>query len=136
MPIFAQNFKRMKLQPFLPALIWGIFIFGLSVWPGKDFPKLDWGDLLSLDKIVHISFYALLTYLILRGGKLQHLVAFSSKIAPIAVATFSTVYGWGLEWIQENFCQDRLFDVLDGVANTIGAFGVAAFYFFQNIKNQ
>jgi VanZ family protein len=26
-----------------------------------------------------------------------------------------------VEWFQENFCKDRLFEVLDGVANTIGA---------------
>ncbi|NJN34087.1 MAG: hypothetical protein HC817_07405 [Saprospiraceae bacterium] len=51
-----------------PAIGWGIFVFVLSVWPGKDFPKIeDWFDLFSVDKVVHMVFYALLTWLILRG---------------------------------------------------------------------
>ena len=56
-----------RIKRYAPALVWGIFIFVLSTWPGKDFPQLDWGDLLSVDKLVHITFYGLLTALILRG---------------------------------------------------------------------
>jgi VanZ family protein len=123
-----------KLQPYAPAIAWGIFIFVLSVWPGKDFPKPDWGDLLSLDKLVHITFYALLTGLILRGyllsGKEKVVSGNTLKASDnraemvrfaVMTAISCTAYGWLLEWIQENFCQDRLFDWFDGLANTIGA---------------
>jgi VanZ family protein len=125
--------RMKKIFPFAPALVWGIFIFGLSVWPGKDFPTFDWEDLLSLDKIVHITFYAVLTGLILRGVKLSQ-NNMPSLAVVLATAAFSTAYGWFLEWLQENYCQDRMFDVLDGVANTIGAFGVGIVYSVLNRK--
>jgi hypothetical protein len=122
-----------KLKNFAPALGWGIFVFVLSTLPGKDFPEIpDWLGLFSVDKIVHILFYGILTGLILRGviprpreGKKSDLLphSFSTKVFTGFVAALgATAFGWFLEWYQENYCEDRVFDVLDGVANTIGAF--------------
>jgi hypothetical protein len=139
-----------NMKPYAPAIVWGIFIFVLSVWPGKDFPQLDWGDLLSVDKLVHITFYALLTALILRGhsqiknsnlknreGDFQFLNAEeNAKMLRLGILTAlgCTAYGWFLEWFQENYCQDRLFDWFDGLANTIGAFGALAVYIWRSRK--
>jgi hypothetical protein len=139
-----------NMKPYAPAIVWGIFIFVLSVWPGKDFPQLDWGDLLSVDKLVHITFYALLTALILRGhseiknsnlknreGDFQFLNAENKqKMLRLGVVTAlgCTAYGWFLEWFQENYCQDRLFDWFDGLANTIGAFGALVVYISHSRK--
>jgi hypothetical protein len=139
-----------NMKPYAPAIVWGIFIFVLSVWPGKDFPQLDWGDLLSVDKLVHITFYALLTALILRGhsetknsnlknreGDFQFLNAENrEKMLRLGVVTAlgCTAYGWFLEWFQENYCQDRLFDWFDGLANTIGAFGALVIYISRSRK--
>lgn len=128
--------KNVSFLSFAPAMVWGIFIFGLSVWPGKDFPSFDWDDLLSLDKIVHVLFYALLVGLVLRGFKLRQNAPLSISVI-LLTAVGCTFYGWFLEWFQENFCRDRMYDVLDGLANTIGAFGVALIYivFRKNLKN-
>jgi hypothetical protein len=139
-----------NMKPYAPAIVWVIFIFALSVWPGKDFPQLDWGDLLSVDKLVHITFYALLTALILRGhseiknsnlknreGDFQFLNAENKqKMLRLGVVTAlgCTAYGWFLEWFQENYCQDRLFDWFDGLANTIGAFGALVVYISRSRK--
>jgi VanZ family protein len=122
--------KNIKL--YAPAIGWGIFVFALSVWPGKDFPQLpNWTDLFSVDKLVHMLFYAIMAVLILRGWFLSEKVAKKdgsiSKndnnlfILGLLVAVFCSAFGWGIEWVQENYCEDRLFEVLDGVANTIGA---------------
>jgi hypothetical protein len=137
-----------NIKPYAPAIAWGIFIFALSVWPGKDFPQLDWGDLLSVDKLVHITFYALLTALILRGpsesenfkvkkGENASITAENRrKMIRFAVITAlcCTAYGWFLEWFQENYCQDRLFDWFDGLANTIGAFGALGVFIWRSRK--
>ena len=136
------------IKPYAPALVWGIFIFALSTWPGKDFPQLNWGDLVSVDKLVHITFYALLTGLILRGYfgiknlKLKINAAdfrlenggIKPQILKIGfwIAASCTAYGWFLEWFQEHFCQDRLFDPFDGLANTMGAFAVLGLFIWQN----
>jgi hypothetical protein len=137
-----------NIKPYAPAIAWGIFIFALSVWPGKDFPQLDWGDLLSVDKLVHITFYALLTALILRGpSESENFKVKKGENAPTTVenrrkmirfaviTAFScTAYGWFLEWFQENYCQDRLFDWFDGLANTIGAFGALGVFIWRSRK--
>lgn len=115
---FQQHFSRYKW-----AWAWALFVFILSTLPGKDFPKFDWGDLFSIDKMVHLLFYAILTVLILRGGQ---------KIAApktiIGAAVLSLTYGWALEFYQAYFCEDRLFEFLDGVANTLGAILAAVGY--------
>jgi hypothetical protein len=140
--------KITSIQPYAPAIAWGIFIFALSVWPGKDFPQLDWGDLLSVDKLVHITFYGLLTALILRGYfrinnlkfKIEEgnfpLINTSNKQQVVRFAVWialsCTAYGWFLEWFQEHFCQDRMFDWFDGLANTIGACLALGVFLGQN----
>jgi hypothetical protein len=120
------RFSLEKIKYFAPALGWSIFIFVLSTMPGKDFPKFDWSDLFSLDKLVHVVFYGLLTVLILWGFR-KNLPQISAKYLlglPFLVATFSMGYGWFLEIYQAYFCTDRYFEILDGIANTIGAYGV------------
>jgi H+/Cl- antiporter ClcA len=122
-----------NIKFYAPAIGWGIFVFTLSVWPGKDFPQIPkWTDLFSLDKLVHMLFYGIMAALILRGWfKSQKGLendAFSIKnnknlyLLGFFVAVFCSCFGWFLEWFQDNYCSDRMFEVLDGVANTIGAF--------------
>ena len=122
-------------SPYAPALAWGIFVFVLSVLPGKDFPKIpDWGDLLSLDKWVHITFYGILTGLIL-FGKSKNTEGSIPLLSAVGAAAFSSGMGWFLEWFQGAYCEDRMSDVMDGIANTIGAvLGMLIFIFFIQRK--
>jgi VanZ family protein len=121
-----------NIKFYAPAIGWGIFVFILSTLPGKDFPQIPkWTDLLSVDKMVHTLFYGIMAALILRGWfqseKETKNDGFTSKketnliVLGLLVASFCSAFGWAIEWIQENFCEDRLFELLDGVANTIGA---------------
>ncbi len=126
--------KNIKFS-YAPALAWGIFIFVLSVLPGKDFPSIpNWGSLFSLDKVVHMIFYSVLTWLILHG-KRKNTEGVIPLIFAVRIAVFSSCFGWFLEWFQGAYCEDRMSDVLDGVANTIGAvIGLLAFLYFQRKK--
>lgn len=121
-----------NIKFYAPAIGWGIFVFTLSVWPGKDFPQIpNWTDLFSVDKLVHMLFYGIMAALILRGWfqseKAKKNEGLTTKkdnnllILGLMVAAFCSAFGWCIELIQENFCEDRLFELLDGVANTIGA---------------
>lgn len=127
--------KNIKIS-YAPAVAWGIFVFVLSVLPGKDFPSIpDWGSLLSLDKIIHMIFYGLLTLLILRGKRKTTNSAVSPLFA-VSTAVFSSAYGWFLEWFQSAYCTDRMSDIMDGIANTVGAvLGLLIFLYFQQ-KNR
>ena len=123
---------------YAPAIGWGIFVFILSTLPGKDFPKIpDIMDLFSVDKMVHTLFYGTLAGLILRGWRRSQtaLPAFQRIVMiGVGVAVFCSCYGWSLEWIQENFCEDRMFEILDGVANTIGAVVGCSVFVYLNLK--
>ncbi len=123
-----------RLFSYAPALAWGIFIFVLSVLPGKDLPSIpDWGDLLSVDKIVHIIFYGGLTGLILYG-KRKNMGGISWLFA-LGTTIFCSAYGWFLEWFQGAYCQERMYDVMDGIANTVGAaLGLGIVLYFQRKK--
>jgi VanZ family protein len=127
--------KNIKIS-YAPALAWGIFVFVLSVMPGKDFPSIpDWGSLLSFDKIIHMIFYGLLTLLILRG-KLKTTNKAVPLLFAVGTAVFSSAYGWFLEWFQGAYCSDRMSDIMDGIANTVGAvLGMFIFLYFQQ-KNR
>jgi surface polysaccharide O-acyltransferase-like enzyme len=132
-------FKMKLLNNYTPAIGWGIFIFILSIVPGKDIPEIEspW-DLIKMDKLVHMALYAVLIWQILRGyrykshteGKFhesKHYLFFGFLIVLCAC-----LYGFFMEWIQEHYCQDRGFEWYDGIANTIGAFVASViFYYFQ-----
>jgi VanZ family protein len=121
-----------NIKFYAPAIGWGIFVFILSIWPGKDFPQIpNWTDLFSVDKLVHMLFYGIMAALILRGWFKSQKVAENKNsirkkepnlfVLGLLVAAFCSAFGWGIEWIQENYCADRMFEFLDGVANMIGA---------------
>lgn len=118
-------------KTYAPALAWGIFIFILSTIPGKDLPKIpNISDLITVDKMVHMIFYGLLTALILRFAALSR-----APLKVLAIALMCTGYGWFIEWFQGSYCSDRLFEVMDGLANTIGALAVSVYFIFKKKKN-
>jgi hypothetical protein len=132
-----------KLRNYTPAIGWGIFIFIISTIPGKDIPHIEspW-DLIKMDKLVHMSIYGFLIWQILRGylkmneynGKTQNAL-FYLKTGMLLVVCAS-IYGFFIEWVQENYCEDRAFEYFDGLANTIGAcVGCLSFYVFRKMKD-
>lgn len=95
----------------------------------------NWNSLFSVDKIVHFLFYGGLTWLILRGKRKDTEGGVISLNFAIRTALFTSVYGWFLEWFQGAYCQDRMSDVMDGLANMIGALlGTLLFLFLHQKK--
>jgi VanZ family protein len=120
--------KSLKTQA--PAIAWGIFIFILSTIPGNELPRIPkLIDIIALDKIVHMIFYAVLTWLILRKYPL-------SWKAVILIVVMCSGFGWFIEWFQGTFSQGRQFEFLDGVANTIGAFLIGTVFIILNKKKK
>jgi VanZ family protein len=134
----------MKLRNnYTPAIGWGLFIFLLSVIPGKDIPKIEspW-DLIKMDKFVHMTLYGILVWQILRGYRNEVQKKFNATdvkhflVIGSIVVLGACAYGFTLEVIQENFCKDRGFEWYDGIANTIGAFVSSVFFYFLHRKRQ
>ena len=126
-----------NLKNYAPAVGWGIFIFIISTISGKDIPTIpDLWDLIKIDKLVHMTVYGILTWLILRGWSKSNPTATKAEflITGIKTALICALFGLFLEWYQENYCEDRLFEVLDEVANAIGAFFAATVYYFYKSR--
>ena len=111
------------------SVIWTVIIFILCSTPGKYVPTAHWLDLLSFDKLVHVSMFFILTSL--------WLCYFISKYT-ITPSTVSAVfigcvaYGGLLEIMQATLFSQRSGDWFDFIANTVGC--LIALYFFRKKK--
>jgi len=120
------------LRPYIAVIIWSLVILGLSIMPGVSLPET-WVDLISVDKLAHAFVYGVLTYLGLKA-----ISKTSSSIRQngyLTVILLSSLYGFGLEWVQYAFFPGRYFERWDIIANIIGSFiGAYIFYFLQHRK--
>ena len=112
---------------YLPSLAWALIIYNLSTTAPENLPKF---DLLSVDKIGHLCFYAGLTFLLLYPKtKLNITCHFYSFIVIIIAA----LYGIVLEWVQA-YLPERSYDYADMIANFAGCIvGHAAFILYEKI---
>lgn len=113
-------------KPYLPAFIWLLIITGLSLVPKLQLPEF---NLMSTDKLGHVSAYALLVWLALYGFKKQNGRNASWKVG-LAIVCFATLYGVLIEFVQGNFIPGRVFGYADMIANAVGAsvaWGTAGF---------
>jgi hypothetical protein len=107
------------LRPLRWALLWALLILMLCLIPGRDLPQWRWADLMSLDKLAHAVLFAVLMVLIVRG--LRKYPAIEAGLKPTLFAlVFSILYGGALEIMQGSLLNDRVADLGDFVANTIG----------------
>ncbi len=123
---------------YIPAIIWGAIILILCVTPGSSIPTFDWADLFSVDKLAHAFFYFVLVLLIIWGDYKN-----GKKSRLFSVTCLCILYGISIEFVQKYFCVDRYFEVLDMIANSIGAlvaFSIIYFKigtkYFNSIKRQ
>ena len=121
----------MFIKYFWPAIIWGIFIFIISSFPGDDIPKSFLINIPFADKIIHFFLYFLLVILILLGylRKLKTTL----NIRKLLFAFFiSLLYGILLEVFQDLLFIMRGADLLDIAANAAGSLiGLLTFYYVE-----
>ena len=107
-----------KLKLFAPAVIWFFVIFYLLVMPGDKIPRGGIFSIPNFDKFVHASLFGMQVLL-------ASFPFFRSKYASAGlffkIAIGAIVYGIAMEFVQEYFTPDRDFDILDMVADSVGA---------------
>ncbi len=113
------------IKAYLPALLWLLFITGLSVMPGVQLPAF---HLFSADKLAHAVVYGVLTWLLLRAytRTRQAPLSFGKEII---VLCLSTIYGVFMEFVQYAFIPGRFYEYDDMLANAFGA--VMGWLFFR-----
>jgi len=124
----------MFIKNFWPAIIWGIFIFIMSSFPGDDIPKSFIINIPFADKIIHFFLYFLLVILILFGF-LRKSKTILTVWKFLFVFFISLLYGILLEILQDLIFVMRSVDLLDIAANAAGSFiGLLTFYYIMKKK--
>ena len=112
----------MHLRHFVVPTIWMIVILILYGIPGKDLQMSDIWDLLSLDKAAHAFVFMVNTHLWATGFRKQ--VKWGRlRVKALSIALIlSIISGTVLELIQGTIFVGRTTEMLDLIANILGAF--------------
>ena len=114
--------SRNLLLP-LAALIFFTILFCL---PGSAFPKEDWLSEVYFDKWVHIGIFTVLLFLWCRALQINRVV-FSIVLILLAI-----IYGFLIEFIQDQFVTNRSWDLGDVIADFVGSIcGALAWYGYK-----
>jgi VanZ family protein len=120
-PLYGLSFKN-----FLPGIAWFFTLLVLICLPGKDVPDEGWIGIANFDKLVHAVLFGGIVFLFCMPFK-KIAIAKQEKInlfARVMIATI--VWGFTTELIQKYFIPGRQYDLMDWLADSIGA--IAAFF--------
>ncbi|MEX0811555.1 MAG: VanZ family protein [Chitinophagales bacterium] len=116
-----------SLRHFTPVIIWLLLILFSAILPGNEIPETGFK---GFDKIVHISIYAVLCFLLKIALHKQFVYSYRSYRVKYYAVTIAFLYGFLMELIQHLFTSNRSFELLDILANTVGCMvGVLIFAF-------
>ncbi len=115
-------------KTFILPLLWAGFIAVLTLIPGSALRSPKLLTFSHADKIVHLIFYTILAYLLLRATKKSKTPPKTKNMILVLVIT----YGIALEYAQKYTNMSRSFENLDIIANIGGVFvGMLIFKFFN-----
>ncbi len=127
----------MTVRLFLPSVIWGLIIFVLISVPIGS-PESSFFNIPHFDKLVHISLFSVLSFLLSIGFFLNSknkVDSYKIKRHFWIVLFFGIGYGALTEAFQEVFLTERTGSFSDFLANTAGTlFGIAAFNVTKNTR--
>ncbi len=124
----------MFLKHTLPAFLWALFIFILTMMPGKYIPPVNIWDIANLDKLAHLFVFVVLLVLTLYGFLKQDAYKILLSYPMLIAFTLCTAYGFLLEVMQGMLLSDRYFEWYDAVANAAGC--VAGIILFKFIPQK
>ena len=118
----------MFIKHILPSIAWAIFILILCGIPPKNVGDFSIWEMLNPDKIFHFGIFAILSLILSVGLKRQYsFPKLRSNAFKISIS-FSILYGGIIELTQILFFNGREGDLLDILANSLGAlFGYVLF---------
>lgn len=116
------------------ALLWAFLILALCTMPVSGITSIKLLDLLSFDKLAHMLLFAMQFWFIAIGQLKQHVFSYKRKRAATLAFIITIAYGGSIELIQGFLLTGRTMDILDMVANIIGA--TIGLFFFLAFKKK
>lgn len=114
----AEGIKPIK---FLPGIAWFFILLVLVFLPGKDVPNTDWLLIASFDKLVHAGLFGGLVFLFCMPFKKATLGKQQKINLFLRIMLATIVFGLTTELIQKYFIPGRQYDLMDWLADSIGA---------------
>lgn len=123
------------------TLVWVIFefvlIFILLSMPGSDIQSTDWISIILhlpfADKVIHIGLFGSLAFSIFFHFEQYSNISFRSTRTKALTLILCILYGIGMEFYQKYFVPSRSLDVIDMLADAMGA--LVALPFFNWVKH-
>ncbi|MEJ7626618.1 MAG: VanZ family protein [Ferruginibacter sp.] len=113
---------KITFKKFLPGIAWFFIVLILICLPGSDLPKTsDWLNKIYFDKWVHAGMFGLLALLFLLPFFATDISTGKRLTRGILITVMVILWGLATEFIQDNFIESRSFDLLDWLADTVGA---------------
>ena len=114
--------NRINRNKFLPGIAWFFVVSALLFMPGNDVPSHDLLSKIYFDKWVHTGIFGLLALLFMLPFANSSLSQKEKLQYFIRIAIVTSVWGLTSEFIQKYWTTGRSFDLIDWVADSLGAF--------------
>ena len=111
-------------KKFIPAFIFLLIVTVLLCLPPSKLPNTggNWFSYYQIDKLVHITLFAILVFLFCRPIQLKGLFTnIITKVYFVLVIVF-TMYGFIMELVQHYLVYGRSFEGLDILADAVGSY--------------
>lgn len=120
---------------YIPAFCWILLILWLCTLPANDIPNPGWWERFHPDKIVHFTLFAVTVFLLALGNYWRKKRVSITNL--VILVLFASAYGLAIEFIQKYYATTRSFDLMDALADSIGALaGAIAFNILFNIRRE
>jgi len=116
-----QPTNKIPFKKFIPGIAWFIVVCFLLFLPGHDLPNINWLDQINFDKVVHMSMFGLLVILFSWPFNKSGIPIKKKKKYFIIIALLFCIWGYCSELIQKYWAIGRDYEVLDWVADSLGA---------------
>lgn len=111
----------MFIRTLWPGLLWAAIILGLCILPAEVLEPVDLLNLDYADKFAHLVVFAVLALLFGHGmRRYKGTMSLCSKTA-LYIFLGCSAYGGLIELVQGAFIENRVADVFDFVADTLGS---------------
>ncbi|MCX8210155.1 MAG: VanZ family protein [Lewinella sp.] len=128
----ASSSRKQRIQWFASGA-YALFLLVVSLLPGRSMPSIpNWFSLFSPDKVAHFGAYGLFALLLSAVFSESRI----KRAIPCAVSV-TAIYGIVMEILQGISGTGRQFDLVDMVANFLGAIlGGLAYYLFTLLRKK
>jgi glycopeptide antibiotics resistance protein len=123
---------RVFLKYHRNALIWAFLILVLCTMPVSGIEPFKLLNLFSFDKVIHMVLFAFQFWFLVIGIIKQRTFSYKRKRSGRLAFIITIIYGAIIELLQGYVLENRTMDVMDMIANIVGAgIGWLMFYYFK-----